>query len=224
LVTASARKKAVKSPRKQGGASSRRWESDVLSRDEINGAKRLALIRTAGRAFKEKGFHQTSLDDIAASLNVTKPTLYYHVNGKQDLLFQCHSHALDLGDTALRYGQDGVTGLEKLQRTLEKYIELINDQFYSYSLLSDLNDLTEEHRHTIQTRRRRFDKVFRDMVSAGIADKTIRSIDPKMAVFWFMGAINKIPQWFSENGAYTGADVARMYVDLITHGLAQKAR
>src|SRR2546422_6920381 len=51
--------------------------------------KREAVIRAAAQAFNRKGYHNTSLDDIAAALEVTKPTVYYYVTSKEQLLFQC---------------------------------------------------------------------------------------------------------------------------------------
>ena len=51
--------------------------------------KREAVIRAAARAFDERGYHHTSLDDIAADLGVTKPTVYYYVANKEQLLFEC---------------------------------------------------------------------------------------------------------------------------------------
>src|SRR5882672_6105307 len=51
--------------------------------------KRDAVILAAARAFRERGYHNTSLDDLAASLKVTKPTLYLYVPNKEAILFEC---------------------------------------------------------------------------------------------------------------------------------------
>lgn len=197
-----------------------RWNDTVQSREEVAEAKRLSIIRAAGEAFRRKGFHGTSLDEVAAALNVTKPTLYYYVHSKQDLLYRCHDHALDLGLQALEYSRGGVTGLEKLQRMVTRYIELITDDFAAYSLLSDLNDMLPQHKSAIRKRRREFDAVFRGFVTAGIADGSIRPCDPMMTVAWFMGAVNAIPRWFEHDGPMTGSEVAATYTDLLTRGVA----
>lgn len=202
-------------------SSKRRWAEHALSPEEIVESKRLALVKAAGRAFREKGFHHTSLDDIAAALNVTKPTLYSYVKGKQDLLYHCHKHAQDLGDMAFEHGVQGRDGLDKLRRTLLRYITLLTDTFSSYSVLSDLSDLAPQHRVMIQSRRRKFDRQFRAFVTEGIEDGSIRTCDPKMAVFWFMGAINAIPRWFEPNRGYSGAEVAEIYLDLLARGVAR---
>ncbi len=209
-------KPARKSPARSRGA---RWNDEVPSREERNEAKRLALIRAAGKAFKAGGFHNTSLDEVAALLNLSKPTLYYYVSSKADLLYQCHDFALDLGEAAFEYGKEGRNGLDKLRRTLTKYMESMTNDFSAYSVLSDLNDMQPAQKRAIQKRRRDFDTRFRALVSEGIADGTIRAVNPMLTVAWFMGAINAIPRWYVEGGGLTGEQVASAYTDLLTRGL-----
>ncbi len=69
--------------------------------------KRDAVVRTAARAFAERGFHNTSLDDIAKALDVTKPTIYYYVTNKEELLFQCFVTGLEPIRAALRAVKSG---------------------------------------------------------------------------------------------------------------------
>lgn len=184
--------------------------------------KRLAIVRAAGQAFRERGFHHTSLDDVATALGVTKPTLYYYARGKQDLLFQCHQHALDLGDEATAQVDPKASALANLERVLAFYIEQITSDFYSYSLLSDLNDLEASQRDEILRRRRKFDRFCRNLVRRGHEDGSIRPCDPMLTVFWIMGAINAIPRWFDPRGALSGRDVAREYTALLTEAIARR--
>ena len=62
---------------------------------EAHGTKREAVVRAAAKAFNRNGYHNTSLDDIAAALEVTKPTLYYYVKSKEQLLFECFRTGLE---------------------------------------------------------------------------------------------------------------------------------
>src|SRR5437879_12320463 len=64
--------------------------------------KREAVIRAAAREFNRKGYHNTSLDDIAARLEVTKPTVYYYVTSKEQLLLQCLAAGVEQIRAALR--------------------------------------------------------------------------------------------------------------------------
>src|SRR3954467_10089127 len=77
------------------------WEARRRPRHE-HALKREAVILAAARAFRARGYHNTSLDDLAASLEVTKPTLYLYVPGKEAMLFECFR-----------------AGLEQIQSTLD---------------------------------------------------------------------------------------------------------
>ncbi len=49
----------------------------------------MRCCNVAAQMFNERGFHATSLDDMPAHLNVTKPTLYYYVKNKEEILLAC---------------------------------------------------------------------------------------------------------------------------------------
>src|SRR5690606_8412462 len=101
------------------------WSSVVASQDEQFRLKRNALLCEAARAFNERGFHNTSLDDVAALLGVTKAALYYYVSSKQELLFECHMLTYDLGGEALAYAREnGRTGLQQACLVARRFIEL----------------------------------------------------------------------------------------------------
>src|SRR3954463_1277040 len=70
------------------------WEARRRPRHE-HALKREAVILAAARAFRQRGYHNTSLDDLAASLKVTKPTLYLYVQNKEAMLFECFRAGLD---------------------------------------------------------------------------------------------------------------------------------
>ena len=72
--------------------------------------KRDAVLRTAAQIFNEKGFHATSLDEVAERLQISKPTLYYYVKNKDDILFQCVNRGLEMMQQAIQQaGQSGGT-------------------------------------------------------------------------------------------------------------------
>src|SRR4051812_12882377 len=75
-------------PRKELATAPSPWAAR-RQRGAGHALKRDAVILAAARAFRERGYHNTSLDDLAASLRVTKPTLYLYVPGKEAILFEC---------------------------------------------------------------------------------------------------------------------------------------
>lgn len=80
-----------------------RWENEHKTSEQVREIKRQAVLKEASRAFGRKGYHNTSLDDVARSLNIAKGTLYNYVRDKQEILFECHKEALDIGDAAMEH-------------------------------------------------------------------------------------------------------------------------
>lgn len=207
-------KKAIKRPR---------WNNLVKSPDEQFQLKRQAVIAEAIQAFGHNGYQNTSLDDIAYRLNVTKPTLYYYFKDKGELLYECHNLAMDIGDCAIEQAElTGGSGLDKLQRLVEYYIERLTRELSASGVLHEIAAMRAEHRKRILQRRRKFDHRMRQFVQEGIDDGTVEPCDPKLAVFWFMGAINGIPRWYRTDGELSGAKIAEAFVQFFIAGFRKQ--
>ena len=205
------------------GSHASAWKSVVLDREQQFLMKRGALLREAGRAFSLRGYHNTSLEDVAKTLDVTKAALYYYVTNKQEILFECHMMSLDFGDEAMKYSEEhGKTGLEKILLLIDKYVKTITSEMGSFAVLGEYDALESQNKAIIGKRRDKFDRGFRKLISEGIADGTVRAVDPKLTVFFFMGSINWMTRWFTTEGPLTGEQVARQLVDLVEGALRSR--
>src|SRR5690606_2591801 len=81
------------------------WDEAVASPEQQRELKRRAILRVASRLFNEKGFHGTSLDEIADVLGVTKTALYYYVRSKDALLYECMILSYGCGVRAREHAQ-----------------------------------------------------------------------------------------------------------------------
>src|SRR6202049_5187529 len=103
-----------------------------VSRERLRdrAVKREAVIRAAAREFNRKGYHNTSLDDIAARLEVTKPTVYYYVTSKEQLLFQCFVAGVEQIRAAFRDVRHlEVPARERLNAVLRHYGQAVGSGF-----------------------------------------------------------------------------------------------
>ena len=198
-----------------------RWKGAVGGEEDQHRVKRLALLREAGRAFSRNGFHNTSLDEVAAELDVTKPALYYYFRNKHEMLYACCEFGLDLGDEALRRALgEGRCGLEKLRIFMVCYIADITSEIGSSAVMSEIKSLPPADIDRLRGRQRKLDQQLRRLVQDGIDDGSIAPCDPALAVAWTMGAINHVPRWYRPDGRLTGRQIAEAYVGFLTHGLA----
>lgn len=196
------------------------WKNIAPNRDELFALKRTALLREAARAFSARGYHDTSLDDVAKTLGVTKPALYYYVTNKQEILFECHMLAQDLGNVAYDYAlENAKMGRDRIVLVCRRYIELITSEIGSCAVLSEFAALEPKNRAIIARRRDEFQKKFSELIDSGVRDGSIRPVDARMTVFFFMGAINWMTQWFRPDGILSGKEIARVFSDLLEHSL-----
>jgi TetR/AcrR family transcriptional regulator len=185
------------------------WYDVLPSRSEQREMKREALLRAAVSAFNRRGFAQTSLDEIAQNLGVTKAALYYYFPTKSALVAACFDRAMRVAEDSLAAARrDGRNGREKLIMMLQRYLETVTGELNESLLLAEEHALTPSDRGKLIDERDAFEREMRALVKEGIHDGSIVACNPKLAVFVMLGAVHWVPRWFSLQGPWTDAQVA----------------
>ena len=198
------------------------WKNAVPNRHRLHQLKREALLREAVSAFNQKGFHATTLDDIAATLGVTKAALYYYFPNKHALLYECFSEALRVAFMALNSArQNGKTGLQKLQLTIEAYLTVALGELSQCVILTEEHALLPEHRAVIYKQRDEFEGALRAFVREGIEDGSVIPCDPRLAIFSIYGAVNWVPKWFSHKGKWRAEQLASAMAELLCRSISK---
>jgi AcrR family transcriptional regulator len=201
-------------------ASASPWRARRRDRE----VKREAVIRAAARAFNRKGYHNTSLDDIAAALEVTKPTVYYYVTNKEQLLFQCFLAGIEPIRAAFRDAKDAhLPGRERLSAVLRHYGEAVASEFGWCMVRAEDQDLSPAMSRHIKALKSEIDQGIRRMIREGVQDGSIEPCDPKMTAFALAGALNWIAHWYREDQSLTGAEIAAAFVIVFEGGLRPRS-
>jgi len=183
--------------------------------------KRDAVIAAAARAFRRRGVHATTLDDIAAFLNVTKPTIYYYVAGKEQLIFECFRIGIGRIAAAMDELADGAgCGREKLAALARRYAEVMASDFGWCMVRVEDHDLSAPVARRLKTMKSAIDQGLRRFISEGIEDGSLRECDPKMAAFALAGALNGIGHWYRAGESLSPDEIAGRFIDLFERGLA----
>ena len=186
--------------------------------------KREAVIRAAAHAFNRKGYHNTSLDDIAAALEVTKPTVYYYVTSKEQLLFECFVAGVEHIRAAfreVRHSQEAARG--RLNAVLRHYGAAVASEFGWCMVRAEEQDLPPAMSGHIKALKSEIDQGIRRLIREGIQDGSIQPCDPKMTAFALAGALNWIAHWYRENRSMTGAQIADAFVTIFETGLRPRS-
>ena len=182
--------------------------------------KRDAVIRAAAREFNRKGYHNTSLDDIAARLEVTKPTVYYYVTSKEQLLFQCFRAGVEQIRAAFRdVRRLEVPARSRLNAVLRHYGAAVASEFGWCMVRAEDQDLSPAMSRHIKALKSEIDHGIRRLIREGIQDGSIQPCDPKMTAFALAGALNWIAHWYREDQSLTGGQIADAFVAIFEGGL-----
>lgn len=185
--------------------------------------KRDAVLRAAVRMFNAQGFHATSLDDVAASLGVSKPTIYHYLGNKDQVLFECVTRGID----QLREAADAVreapgTGLDRLRSFLRRYAEITMDDFGRCVIRTSGEALSAESATRFRALKREIDEAMRGLITEGVADGSIVATDVRLTAFTMAGALSWSGRWFRTDGTSSAEEVAAQMVDILTAGLAPR--
>ena len=186
----------------------------------MRSSKREAVLRTAAQVFNEKGYLASTLDEVAERLSVTKPTLYYYVKNKEEILFECVRIGLTmLQDAIHEVGASGGSAIDKLTAAMRKYTEIVTMDFGMCVIRVGEDPLSPNSQVKLRRIKAAIDLEFRELIIQGIAEGSIQPCDPKVAAFTIAGAISWVARWYQPNGDLSVDTIADQCIHLLTEGL-----
>ena len=168
-----------------------------MSRQPAASDRRIEILKSAAAAFRRRGYHGASVDEIASALEMTKGNLYYYFKNKEEILFACHEYSLDKLLALMADVRAEPTSPEtKLRRLMLAFVHLILDDLHGTALTLDPEALSPPLLKRVIAKRDQFDHGIREMIQQGMDQGVFKPGDPKMIEFAMMGAVNWIPKWF----------------------------
>lgn len=149
------------------------------------------FLRAATRLINQRGYRGASVSGIAAELNVTKGSFYHHHDAKDDLVLACFRRSY----RTMRAVQRAVRGRpgDEWDRLSAAVASLVEHQFLPEGPLlrtSALAAIPPELRAEAARMSRRVADHFAAMISDGIAEGSIRPVDPAIAAEALTAMIN----------------------------------
>jgi AcrR family transcriptional regulator len=182
--------------------------------------RRTEIFRSLGLVLQERGIAGITMAEIAERLGMTKGSLYYYFKDKDDLLYQCHMRAMEVSLRALaETASERLPPDLRLRRILVAHIRGITEEVYGAVVLTDIESLSPARRRRYVARRDRFERGVRAVIAGGVRARVFRDLDPKLAGFVMLGAINWISKWYSPDGPWSSTEVAERYADFLLAAL-----
>src|SRR6266851_1937725 len=165
-------------------------------------ARRLEILRAAGREFRLRGFAET---------------------GKHDILFFCQDNSLDRMITTLDNARRMRTSAAiKLRIVIVSHLRCVLDEVEGSTAHLLTTALPRRQKHYLVAKRDKYEAGVRNLIVAGMRSGEFAPCDPALAVRIILGGLNWSVQWFSPEGPLTAAEIAERFADYLIRGLLAK--
>jgi TetR/AcrR family transcriptional regulator, cholesterol catabolism regulator len=179
-------------------------------------SRRSELTREAARLFAERGYHGTSIGDLAKAMGVQKGSLYAHIESKQDLLYEAMREGAEAFHAALDEIPDDLRVTERIRLALRAHLRVVAEQLdIATVFVREWRYLEGERAAEFLAERRRYEERFRTLFREGRELGELRTdLDDQAAALLVLSAANWAYTWLPA-GADTDALADRFFAILL---------
>ena len=179
------------------------------------------VLNSAANLFYTKGFHGTTIEDVARDVGMLKGSLYYYIKSKEDLLYQLLLTVIERGDAyiAARVDPSGEP-VEQLQKAIEAQIDLIIENQVRVGLFfHEFDTLPVKRQQKVLAVMSRYNNRFVDLVRKGQEQGRLIDGEPWLVVNGLLGMCNWIYRWYHADQQMDAAAVKRVFVEMTMKGI-----
>ncbi len=181
------------------------------------------ILRAAAQLFRERGYDAASMNDLAATLNLSKGALYHHFQSKDEILFHIMEHAMEITEEQVKKPVLALTDPEERLRTcirLHIHVVLQTRDREITVMLHENHPLPEEFRKRINARKKEYVRFVESLIADAQRARAAKSrVAPKVAAFALLGMINWIYQWHRPDGSITEAELVDQFTQIVCAGI-----
>ena len=160
------------------------------------------ILAAAARIFREKGYHGTSVRDIAESVGLLKGSLYHYIRSKEELLARLFDGALEgtVQELEAIATRDAPAG-ERLRDMVHAYVRAVTVNLDAVGLyLREWRALPPPELARLRARRRSMRALFEDVIADGVKSREFAAEDVKISALAIMGMANWLFEWYRPRG------------------------
>lgn len=182
--------------------------------------RRDEIVAAAGELFSARGYHGTSMRDLAKSLDLQGSSLYAHFASKDDLLWAI----IDATAAAFVAAADSVplggTATERLEGLIAAHLRVISRELpYATVFFQDWTHLSVERRSQLIAMRDSYQRRFRDIIDDGVASGEFATSDVSFATLVLLSALNFSYQWLDPHGRLGHDELVAAFTRQLVDGL-----
>lgn len=180
------------------------------------------IVSVATRLFYEKGYHATTMRQIAAGLDIKAGSLYNHFASKQDLLMRISyntTRAL-LEGAEKRVEEAGGDPEARLRSFVEWHVEFhARDRLAARIADEQLHALEPRNRRKVMKLRDEHEQLLRSILAEG-SESSGWNLDDDAVIAFAIGTMcTQVDTWYREDGRLNPSEIGKIYADFILRAL-----
>jgi AcrR family transcriptional regulator len=190
--------------------------------------RRKEIMVAAARIFREKGFSNTSLADVAESLGTDRASLYYYVGSKEELFHEIVRDAAEANAAQAEAIRDSEIPAPDKVAALATALMSSYATHYPYLFVYIQEDLSKvangrsSWARQMREINRRYDDAVVTIVQSGMDDGSIRPVaSARVVANGIIGMLNWTHRWYrtGDSGLPTAEDIGRAFTEMVLGGL-----
>jgi AcrR family transcriptional regulator len=179
------------------------------------------VLRSAANIFFAKGFHATSIEDVARDVGMLKGSLYYYIKSKDDLLFQLLLAGIEDGDAFIARQIDPAGDpVEQLERAIRAHIDYIIQNKVPFGLfLHEFDSLSGKRQHKLISVMSRYNSRFVELVRRGQQQGQLIEGEPWLIVNGILGMCNWLYRWYDTDHVSNPEQIKQVFLRMLLHGI-----
>lgn len=160
--------------------------------------KLVHVLKTSAAIFAEKGYHSTSIRDIARATEMSLSGLYYYFRSKEELLFliqdYCFSTVIDDCHKLIEGVEDPV---HRLKLLIENHLHYFVHNMNEMKVLShEANSIGGDLFKKVNSKKRQYVDLVLALLEEIARVHRVRGVDLRVATFSLFGMMNWIYNWY----------------------------
>jgi AcrR family transcriptional regulator len=182
--------------------------------------RRDEILEAAGQLFSQRGFHATSMRDLAQAVNLQGGSLYAHIDSKEELLLELVNRAAARFIAAAEAVPATLSSPERLERLVRGHLEVIAEELGSATVFfHEWKFLSPELQARVKALRDTYEAYWLEAIGEGVRRGELKVDDVRVATLFVLSALNWTYQWYQPGGKLSLGALSEQYSQLILSAL-----
>lgn len=184
------------------------------------------IIAAAAKLFKNKGYHATTIQDVADEVGMLKGSLYYHIKSKEELLYLVTKEPIrELIERQKKLVESSLLPQQKIVEFIRSHLRAFDENYpQMFVFLQEKASLSEPVQAEVAGNDFRYEMLLETILHEGVRRGLFRpELDLKMMAFSILGMCNWMFKWYSKDGRLTIDEITHNMAEIVLNGITTRA-